>query len=231
MLSVVVPCLDEAENVARFPDELLPALPPGSEIILVDDGSASPLTLSETGLDPSRARVIRHDKNRGLGAALRTGFAEAKGDWIVTLDADLTFAPSQIQSLLRKQEETGADLVSGSPWLGGSPDAPLRRKLPSLLVNAFYRGLLSRRLTAYTPIFRLYRAAALKALELTSEGFEVNAEIAARFLRAGLRTAEVPATLTTRKHGTSKLEGWKELRRHAALAWRLIKEGSCKRSS
>jgi glycosyltransferase involved in cell wall biosynthesis len=216
VLSVIVPCLDEAENVARFGTELLPALPPDSEIILVDDGSNPPLE------KPSFARVLRHDRNRGLGAALRTGFSEAKGDWILTLDADLTFSPSLIPALLAKQKETGADLVSGSPWLGGFSGVPLRRKAASLLLNAFYRGFLSPSLTAYTSIFRLYRASALKSLELSSEGFEINAEIAAAFVRAGLKTAEIPAELAARRRGVSKLEGRRELGRHAALVGRLL---------
>lgn len=216
MLSVVIPCLNEHENVARFEAELFPHLPPGSEVVLVDDGSTPPLVA------PRGARVVRHESNRGLGAALRSGFAEAAGDWIVTLDADLTFSPALIGELTRRQRETGADLVAGSPWLGGAPEVPLRRKLPSIVLNAFYRGFLSPALTAYTSIFRLYRAEALRGLTLRSEGFEINAEIAARFARAGLKLAEVPAPLTARRHGTSKLDTWRELRRHAALIGRLI---------
>jgi len=215
-LTVVIPCLDEADNVRRYEAELLPHLPPGAEVVLVDDGSAEPLSA------PAGMRVVRHERNRGVGAALRTGFAEAKGDWLVTLDADLTFSPSLIPALLRKRDEEDADMVAGSPWLGGLPGVPLRRRLPSALLNAFYRGFLSASLTSYTSIFRLYRAAALKTFDLRADGFEINAEIAARFVRARLKTAEIAAPLTVRRHGTSRLETWRELRNHAALVGRLV---------
>ena len=136
----------------------------------------------------------------------------------------MTWHPGQIAGLLAKQKETGADLVGGSPFLapGGLGDVPWARRLPSLLLNAFYRGLFAHGLTAYTPIFRLYRAAILKSLPLTSEGFEINAEIAARFLRDGRTLVEAPAVLTLRKEGVSKLDRWRELRRHARLIGALL---------
>lgn len=228
-LSVVVPCFNEAASVRRFEADLLPALSwlgLPYELIAVDDGSIDD-TLSELrALAERRPEVVvlAHSPNRGMGAALRAGFSAARGTWIASLDADLTWAPRQLRALLDKQKETGADLVGGSPFLpgGAMEGVPLSRRLPSVLLNAFYRGFLSPVLTAYTPIFRLYRAAALKALPLSADGFEINAEAAARMLKAGQKVAEVPAVLTVRSEGASKLARWRELRRHAALIGRLI---------
>ena len=90
------------------------------------------------------------------------------------------------------------------------------------MLNALYRGLFSRGFGSYTPIFRLYRAAILKGLPLTSTGFEINAEIAARFLLAGKTAVEVPAVLSTRAEGVSKLGRRRQLRCHAALILRLL---------
>lgn len=213
----------------RYEAELFPALDalgPEYEVLAVDDGSTDETlqTLGEIALRQPRLKILSHPANRGLGAALRTGFAAATGDWIAVLDADLSWSPSQIADLLAKQRQTGADWVGGSPFLrpDGYQGVPWRRRLPSLLLNAFYRGLLGRRLTAYTPIFRLYRASILKNLPLRSEGFEINAEIAARLLRLGKACAEVPAVLTRRKEGTSKLVPWRELRRHGLLIASLL---------
>ena len=169
---------------------------------------------------------MRHPSNLGLGMALRTGFLSCGGDWIATLDADLTFRPSQLRNLLSCQRETRADLVAGSPFLKprGLNQAPWLRRLPSLAANSLYRRLLGGRFTAYTPIFRLYRAKALKALTLSSRGFEINAEIAARFILAGLTVAETPAILTTRRYGTSKPSTLKETARHLMLVAKLMKE-------
>jgi dolichol-phosphate mannosyltransferase len=192
----------------------------------VDDGSADGTAAAAEALKSSRPEVslVRLAANQGLGAALRAGFAAARGEWIATLDADLTFRPENLKSLLAAAAAANADLVAGSPYLraGDLDSVPWPRRLPSLMMNALYRGLFGFQLTSYTPVFRLYRAARLKELAPTAEGFEINAEIAARALSAGWRVAEVPAALETRVAGVSKLRRWRELSRHASLIARLL---------
>jgi len=231
LLSVILPCYDEEGAAARFEGELFPALDALAvpyEVIAVDDGSCDGTGGVLRNLAGQRRsfKAAAHGYNRGLGAALKTGFAAASGDWIATLDADLTFHPSQLRALLDCQKATGADLVCGSPFL--SPDGAAQvswwRRWPSLVVNALYRRLCGPRLTAYTPIFRLYRTEVLRSLRLESTGFEINAEIAARFLAAGKTVAEVPAVLTARRQGSSKLSPFRELWRHSRLALRLRRE-------
>ncbi|MDD5629476.1 MAG: glycosyltransferase family 2 protein [Elusimicrobia bacterium] len=231
LLSVVVPCCDEEAAAGRFAEELLPALDAlavPTEVIAVDDGSYDDTAAVLRNLAGERRnfRAVALSEHRGLGAAMRTGFAEASGDWIATLDADLTFHPSQLRALLDCQKATGADMVCGSPFLAPAGAAQVRwwRRLPSRWVNGLYRRLCGPRLTAYTAIFRLYRTEALRALRLESQGFEINAEIAARFLAAGKTVAEVPAVLTARRQGASKLSPLRELWRHGRLALRLRRE-------
>lgn len=172
--------------------------------------------------------VLAHASNRGMGAAIRTGLAAARGALLATLDADLSFAPAQLADLVSCQKRTGADLVAGSPYLTreGMAAVAWSRRAPSLMLNALYRGLFSRALTSYTPVFRLYRTAALRALPLSSDGFELNAEIAARMVRRRMKVAEVPVVLGERRAGVSKLSRLRELRRHAALIGRLLSERS-----
>jgi glycosyltransferase involved in cell wall biosynthesis len=222
-----VPCRDEAGNLPRYRAELLPALEALGrpfELVLVDDGSTDGTGAAASALaaaDP-RARVVSLSPNRGLGGALRAGFAEARGEWVATLDADLTFRPADLAALLAEADK-GADLVAGSPYLRrGDLDVSWTRALPSLMLNALYRGLFGMRLTAYTPVFRVYRRSRLRELALTSEGFEVNAELAARAMLGRWKTAEVPVALSTRVAGASKLRRWRELQRHAALVARLL---------
>ena len=229
LLSVVIPCYNEIGCVARFAAELFPALDALGlpwEVVAVDDGSqdGTGAALRTLAAERPGVKALAHEYNRGLGAALRTGFAGASGEWIATLDADLTFHPRQLGALWEAQRATGADLVSGSPFLRpeGASRVSWSRRLPSLLVNAFYRGACGRALTAYTPIFRLYRTHALRGLRLSSEGFEINAEIAAAFLAAGLKVVEVPAVLTARREGASKLAPLRELWRHGRLALSLL---------
>lgn len=226
MLSVVIPCHNEEQSVARYGEALFPALNELGvpfEVVVVDDGSTDQ---TAEKLKRLPVELVTLPRRRGLGAALRAGFERAKGDWIAVLDADLTFAPAQLKSLILCQKTTGADMVSGSPFLGqdGLAQVPWLRRLPSWLVNSFYRGLLDPRLTSYTPIFRLYRASALKSFPLTGEGFEINAEIAARFVKAKRPCAEVPAILARRREGHSKLASLGALWRHMRLVLRLLSE-------
>lgn len=227
MLSALVPCLDEAAGLPRLEAELFPALDAlGTpyEALFVDDGSTDGTGAALAALAARRptARVLRHEANRGIGASLKTGLAAARGDWLVFLDADLTFAPALVARLMEERARTGADCVSGSPLLGGMAAIPLGRRLPSLALNAFYRGLFCSRLTSFTPMFRLYRTADLRALDIRSSGFEVSVEVLVLLLRAGKTVVEVPAPLTTRTAGASKLRRWRELRAHLALAARLL---------
>ena len=227
MLTALVPCLDEAESLQRLEAELFPALDALKtpyEVLFIDDGSTdgTPGLLDALAAKRPAARVLRHDGNRGIGASLKTGLAAAKGDWLVFLDADLTFHPALVADLLEARAASGADCVTGSPVLGGMAAVPLARRLPSLVMNAFYRGLFDGALTSYTAMFRLYRTADLRALDIRCSGFEVSVEVLVLLLRAGKRVVEAPAPLTLRAAGASKLRRWRELRAHLRLAARLL---------
>ncbi len=204
----------------------LDALGVAWEAVIVDDGSTDGTAAAAAALAAAHPNVsvTALTPNRGLGGALRAGFASARGEWIATLDADLTFRPAALKDMLAAAEKEKADLVSGSPYLrpGDLGAVPWTRTLPSLMLNALYRGLFGMRLTAYTPVLRLYRAVRLRELPLVADGFEINAEIAARGLRDRWTVAEVPAALETRVAGVSKLRRWRELSRHLALIARLL---------
>jgi dolichol-phosphate mannosyltransferase len=228
LISIVIPCFNECAIIERYAQALiapLEALGVPFEIVAVDDGSTDGTRDALERLKPrAPLEVAAHARNLGLGAALRTGFSRARGEWVVALDADLTFSPSAIGALVRRQQESGADLVSGSPFLrgGGFEGVSSSRRLPSLIINSFYRALFRRDFTSYTPIFRLYRAARLKSLALTADGFEISVEIAVRFMQAGWTVAETPVVLTERVLGCSKMSALRELSRHAKLAARLF---------
>jgi dolichol-phosphate mannosyltransferase len=159
-----------------------------------------------------------------MGGAIRAGMREARGEWIATLDADLTFPPASLKDMLAAGVAAKADLVSGSPYLrrGDMAGVSWVRALPSLMINALYRGLFGMRLTAYTPVLRLYRTSFIKDLEIASNGFEINAEIAARAMIDRRVVAEVPAPLRVRVAGVSKLQRGRELKRHLSLILRLL---------
>lgn len=226
MISFIFPAYNEAENLRRFPAEALPEfdrLGEDYEVVVVDDGSTDDTAAVARSLGP-RVRLVQHDRNRGLGAAVRTGIGAAQGDLVITMDSDLTFAPSDVPKLLERFRKGDVDVVSGSPKLAGyGKDIPSYRVLVGKISTLIYSLIFGSKITAVTPIFRLYRKKDLDELKLQSTGFDINAEILFQLVQNGKRVAEVPTMLTQRIHGESKLDYKKEMKRHLRLVWRMIK--------
>jgi dolichol-phosphate mannosyltransferase len=229
MLSALLPVLNEEENLLRIKTELIPVLESVGapwEIVVVNDGStdSSSKLLKQLEQEFTNVRVLHHPRCLGLGAALRTGFAECRGDRIVTLDSDFTFHPRYIPDLLNTAQHTRAECVAGSPFLPGAQlDAvPAYRSFLTYASNWMYRKIVGVPATSITGIFRLYDSRFLKALRLTSVGFTINAEILAAIIRKGGRVVEVPVPLTGRVHGSSKANIFREACRHLILMTKLV---------
>jgi dolichol-phosphate mannosyltransferase len=226
MISFIFPAFNEAENLRRFPTEVFPifdALGEPYEVVIVDDGSMDDTYAVATALG-NRVHVAKHEKNKGLGAAIRTGIAAATGDLVITMDTDLTFSPALVPTLLERFRKGDVDVVSGSPKLAGyGKDIPSYRVLIGMISTLVYSFIFGRKITAVSPIFRLYRRADLMAIPLQSTGFDINAEILFFLIQNGKRVAEIPAPLTQRIHGSSKLNYRREMKRHLRLVFRMLK--------
>ncbi len=224
MISFLFPAFNEAENLRRFPAEVIPvfdALGELYEIVIVDDGSTDDTVAVASSL-AGQVRLVRHERNKGLGAAIRTGIAEAKGDLLITMDTDLTFAPELVSRLLERYRKGDVDVVSGSPKLAGyGKDISSYRIIISRLATLVYQIVMGAKVTAVSPVFRLYKREQLLALPLQSTGFDINAEILFYLIRDGRKIAEVPAMLTQRTYGESKLNYGKEMKRHLRLLGRM----------
>jgi len=211
-LSIVVPCFNEADNVGLLAKELLPVVEGlrrerTTELILVDDGSTDgtgDLLESELGRYP-HVRVVRHERNRGLGAAIRTGFAHAVGDVVITAESDAT-APFHLIRRLLEMLEPGVDMVIASYHHpeGGSENVPRYRIVLSKGASFMYRVLLDWRIYTYTCLFRAYRRRVVATVPFESDGFLSQAELVANALLGGFVVRELPFTLRVRRNGTSK---------------------------
>ena len=224
-ISFVFPAFNEEENLRRFPSEVFPVfdrLNVPYEIVIVDDGSSDRTAEIAAGLG-ERVKLAKHPQNKGLGAAVRTGIQVAQGDLVITMDSDLTFAPSDVSVLLERYEKGDVDIVSGSPKLAGyGADIPSYRLFIAKCASIVYSILFGGKLTTVTPIFRLYQKKDLNDLRLESTGFDINAEILFQLMQNGKRVAEVPTALTQRIHGESKLNYVKEMKRHLRLIWKIF---------
>lgn len=205
--TVLAPAYNEEAVIGRFLEETLPWLPPGSELLVVDDGSqdaTASIVDAWSEADP-RVRLVTHPTNRGLGQALRTGFAASQGEILVTVDADLSHPPQLIPEVVEVCE--GVDAVFASRFLrgGGMEGVPFLRRFISRAGNSALCKVLRTQLTDLTTGFRAYRRGILSDLQLQATGFEIQLEIALRLIESNARIAEVPLQLSNRVAGESKM--------------------------
>jgi glycosyltransferase involved in cell wall biosynthesis len=201
-VAVVVPALNEAQNLPA----VLPRIPCWvTEVILVDDGSSDDTSEVARGLLPGVV-VIRHPAPRGKGAALLAGIAEASSDFIITLDADGSADPAEIERFVDALTG-GAELAKGSRFMagGGSTDISRRRRTGNSAFVLLVRVLFRARFTDLCHGYNGIRRDALPVLRLDASGFEFEALLNVRAVRAGLRIVEVPTVETPRLNGESRL--------------------------
>jgi dolichol-phosphate mannosyltransferase len=221
-LSVVIPCYNEAEGIPTMRERLGQVLPilrrRGSvELILVDDGSrdnTGELLASAFG-DVPGARIVSHDRNRGLGAALRTGFAHSRGAVIVTCDSDGTYPFAEIPALLDRLTPD-VDIVTASPYHpgGGIENVPAYRVAISKSASLCYRLLIDWNIHTYTALFRACRREVIERIVTRADGFLMVTELLVEARLAGYRIAEYPTTLRVRRYGQSKAKVLRITRTH-----------------
>lgn len=202
-LSVVVPVFNEESNIDPLYREITAAcaaLGRSYEIIFIDDGSRDrsvPLLKAIQATDP-RVRIIRLRKNFGQTAALSAGFDHARGEVIITLDADLQNDPRDFGLLLAKIDE-GYDLVSG--WRRRRKDKLLSRRLPSRLANRLVARVTGVKIHDSGCTLKAYRREVVKNIKLYGEMHRFIPAIASTI---GVTIAEVPVNHRPRLHGSSK---------------------------
>jgi len=197
MLSVVIPVYNEETSVAELV-ERVKAVPVDKEIIIVDDHSNDG-TLGVLSRIPD-IRVISHPANRGKGAAVRTGLAQAKGDVVVIQDADLEYDPDDYPVLLRPFADPRVDAVYGSRFRGRGSFL-LTSKLANYFLTFLTNALFGGRVTDMETCYKLIRRPLFRSLDLTADRFELEPEITAKLLRRRCRIAEVPIRYSARRDG------------------------------
>jgi glycosyltransferase involved in cell wall biosynthesis len=203
--SVVVAAFNEGRDLTVTLDRILSQLATASvsaccELIVVDDGSTdcSPAILDEyVGSRPGQLKLIRHEKNAGLVASMRTGARAAQYDTVLFLDADLSYAPEIIERLLEAKAASGASLALASPYMKGGHTAnvPFDRLAASRVANWILSCCSGGKLSTFTGMVRAYDTATLLDLFDRPVVGEFNTWALATLIAGDFPVVEVPATL------------------------------------
>jgi glycosyltransferase involved in cell wall biosynthesis len=209
-LTIVVPAYNEAGTLETVVERLR-ELPFELQIIVVDDCSSDDTAAIAERL--AGVELVRHDVNRGKGAALRSAFAEARGRIIVIQDADLEYDPVDIPELVAPIRAGVADAVFGSRLIGGRPQRAhlfwhkVGNRALSLLTNVLYNTTLSDMETGY----KAFTLEVLRSIEpLYESDFRIEPELTAKICRGGFRIYEVPIAYYGRSYEEGKKITWRD---------------------
>jgi glycosyltransferase involved in cell wall biosynthesis len=204
LVSIVVPAFNEAavieDNLATLCAYM--ASLEGEyrwEIVVVNDGShdATGVLVDAFAKTRDNVRVLHHSVNFGLGQALKFAFNHCRGEYIVTLDVDLSYAPEHIGRLLTRIRETRAKVVVASPYMEGGrfTNVPWLRRVMSVWANRFLSASAERSLSTVTSMVRAYDARFVRTLNLRAMGMEINPEVIYKAMLLRARIEEIPAHL------------------------------------
>jgi glycosyltransferase involved in cell wall biosynthesis len=215
-LSVVVPCYNEAATLQSCIEKVLALRDEGVllEIVIVDDASSdgSSKIARELAGSCSAIKVLQHERNQGKGAALRTGFKEVSGDFVVVQDADLEYNPHEILDLLTPLVDGRADVVYGSRFLSGRPHRVLYfwhsmgNRFLTFLSNMFT----DLNLTDMETCYKVFRRDVIQSIVIEEDRFGFEPEITAKLAQKKLSIYEMGISYSGRTYEEGKKIGWRD---------------------
>ena len=212
LLSVVIPCFNEAATILDLLERVRSAPVASKQIIVVDDGSTDGTRELLQGLRADDLTVLLHERNRGKGAALATGFAAARGEICIVQDADLEYDPAEYPLVIGPILQGKADVVFGSRFQGAAPHRVvyfwhrLGNGFLTLLSNMFT----DLNLTDMETCYKAFRTEIIQAIRIREQRFGFEPEITAKLARRRCRIYEVGISYYGRTYDEGKKIGWRD---------------------
>jgi glycosyltransferase involved in cell wall biosynthesis len=207
-LTIVMPVYNEAARVATAIKQVLEVdFPCEYELVVVNDGSTDATPAILDTFDDPRIRVF-HQRNQGKGAAVRTGAAQARGDSMVILDADLEYDPRDIPRLLEPVLDGRAQVVFGSRQFGSHSAYSFWYVMGNKFLTTFANIVFNCYISDLETCYKLMPTDLYRSLRVKSNGFGMEAEVTGKLLRRGIRPFEVPISYQARSRAEGKKITW-----------------------
>ena len=213
-ISIIIPCFNEEKTLSKIVDKVLQFKLYEKEIIIVDDCSKdnTPIIINDLILKFNEIKSIKHEKNYGKGAGIKSGVKMATGDIILIQDADLEYNPEDYKSLLEPFLKTDADVVYGSRFLGGKYIRLsffwhyVANRILTTLCNTFTNLNMTDMETGY----KLFKSDAIKSIDLKEQSFGIEPEITVKLAKKKYIFYEVPISYSGRSYDEGKKIGLKD---------------------
>ena len=207
-LTIIMPVYNEAARVATAIKQVLDVdFPCEYELVVVDDGSTDATPSILDSFDDPRIRVF-HQRNQGKGAAVRTGAAQARGDFMVILDADLEYDPRDIPRLLEPVLDGRAQVVFGNRQFGSHSAYSFWYVMGNKFLTTFANVVFNCYISDLETCYKLMPTDLYRDLRVKANGFGMEAEVTGKLLRRGIRPFEVPISYQARSRAEGKKITW-----------------------
>ena len=215
LLTVVMPCFNEVNTIHSAVRAVIDAPYSPKELIIVDDCSTDGTFEELVNIksdDNTLIRIIRHARNRGKGAALRTAFHAALGEIILIQDADLEYDPNEYPLLLKPILDGKADVVFGSRFMGGRPHRVVYfwHKVGNSFLTLLSNMLTNLTLTDMETCYKVFTKNLISGVQLEEDRFGIEPELTAKIAKTGCRVYEVGISYYGRTYAEGKKIGWKD---------------------
>jgi len=212
-VSIVVPCFNEKNSILEIVEAVIGSPVPNKEIIVVDDCSTDGTReILQQQIEPLVDKIIYHEKNKGKGAALRTGISNITGDIVIIQDVDLEYNPKEYPILLEPFIEGKADVVYGSRFMGGRPHRVLYywHSLGNIFLTTLSNMFTNINLTDMETCYKVFRREIIQSIKIEEDRFGFEPEITAKIAKLGCNIYEVGISYYGRTYKEGKKINWKD---------------------